>query len=794
MSCYFDDTAKKKASGSDGVPEKSDKKLGRGGSEIFGSLSEKESGRLESASETQRERESEGIEMNRRKERIIGEKTVNSSGISLSKAEDKDILIGNDTYEREEGKVLRLEQRGSKKEIRFHDRHLGCCERPDDYWVRRDDLDMRGNRSELVDMSTGEDSPRLQTTAKTDQWAGEREGLGIFYSNSGALADHRGYPTFAYPDEGPSNYKPRSFYDYGEVMKHDNNLERHNRIEHLEQNRAHLLRKLEELKDQVSRSLAVENKVGVPVDRTLRDPCVGRDVYNVSMQPSAPDSHVLRRPYFNRTHGNIPFTNCHNRDTLNLNFYPHPRHVKNDFPAYADPYKTKITGRPLHQPHSQYSPRPAHEYFLGRHMEFNQDHLASYQPETFYHQDTCSCLHCHNRNWQAPPRSPAPVFSNRSVQKDPINANFFRRDDLGPQRNKPQVSNPSQLTSWDPKMRTRPSSDLDSDIDGLGQIRPKRMVAAQGNGKLCHPVAGGAPFITCYNCCELLKLPKKLKTMRNQQKLQCGGCSTMILFGIVNKKLILYVTEETKQVSAAVEDGSEDVSNENHPSSHGGYINSCSEDFDNSGDKFDLTDCRNYLQSEDERLNISEPENRQGFPTSYISSSSSESTRTAIVQGDVSCCAEQPLRDDLSPKLSGSALQDHSYCPNHEVSKYGHGNNSKRVDQDKTVLSRITSRQNSVKEVSMATELDVSFSDYLNTSVSQDSVEVSKGKDEPKINKATESAFVGFIKKSFREFSRSTQGLEDERPNVSVNGQPIPHHLVKKAEKLAGPIQPGDYW
>jgi hypothetical protein len=53
---------------------------------------------------------------------------------------------------------------------------------------------------------------------------------------------------------------------------------------------------------------------------------------------------------------------------------------------------------------------------------------------------------------------------------------------------------------------------------------------------------------------------------------------------------------------------------------------------------------------------------------------------------------------------------------------------------------------------------------------------------------------MGFIKKSFRDFSRSNQHLPNEKLNVIINGKPIPDCMVKRAEKLAGPIQPGDYW
>ncbi|KAF5761532.1 putative protein kinase RLK-Pelle-CrRLK1L-1 family [Helianthus annuus] len=40
----------------------------------------------------------------------------------------------------------------------------------------------------------------------------------------------------------------------------------------------------------------------------------------------------------------------------------------------------------------------------------------------------------------------------------------------------------------------------------------------------------------------------------------------------------------------------------------------------------------------------------------------------------------------------------------------------------------------------------------------------------------------------------SSQHVDQGNVNVTVNGHPIPDRLVKKAEKLAGPVRPGDYW
>lgn len=64
----------------------------------------------------------------------------------------------------------------------------------------------------------------------------------------------------------------------------------------------------------------------------------------------------------------------------------------------------------------------------------------------------------------------------------------------------------------------------------------------------------------------------------------------------------------------------------------------------------------------------------------------------------------------------------------------------------------------------------------------------------PKVNKGGESFFAGLIKKSFRDFKKSNHGGEVGGSQVFVNGHLIPDRVVKKAEKLAGPIQPGEYW
>lgn len=51
----------------------------------------------------------------------------------------------------------------------------------------------------------------------------------------------------------------------------------------------------------------------------------------------------------------------------------------------------------------------------------------------------------------------------------------------------------------------------------------------QSSKRHCRPLSGGAPFVICDNCLELLQLPADfLISRRKIQKLQCGACSKVL--------------------------------------------------------------------------------------------------------------------------------------------------------------------------------------------------------------------------------------------------------------------------
>ncbi|KAE8733277.1 Detected protein of unknown function [Hibiscus syriacus] len=90
------------------------------------------------------------------------------------------------------------------------------------------------------------------------------------------------------------------------------------------------------------------------------------------------------------------------------------------------------------------------------------------------------------------------------------------------------------------------------------------------------------------------------------------------------------------------------------------------------------------------------------------------------------------------------------------ANRFGRGNRSSRSDQEKVMSNKGTTRQNSLKEA-LHTEMEVSFNEYFNTGISQDSWDATR------------------------------------ESNDSVHGHHIPEGVVKKAEKMAGTFLPGQY-
>lgn len=726
----------------------------------------------------------------------IHNERVASNSSSPSQAESRVVLANSDVSRRGKGRLKHLDGEYSSFTRGVHSRNQGT------------DHDLNVDRPEYVNFK-GEDTfgdirtptESLRSRPAADQWSVISKGpVSSCRPARGASGQGR-FNYFPYHDQGPSSYDMNSYYEQGEMARYPNHdLDGHAMVENFENDRAELLRKLDELKDQLSRSCDVTEKskgrTGTDqrmISPTPTDPYPRNHAayvqegltssHGVNKQPIAPDDVAF--PYLSQTPGFVPYTDRYSsslRDSYPQRGYPH------EFLSYADTYQQEMFRRPPRQPQSQYMHGPYHEHFHGHYGDVNHNLFVLHPDENFFHQPSCSCVHCCNKNWYLPPEVEPSGLYNRRSRNEPSNPKYYHH--LYPVRHGPQgySSGGSNLhTSHSRQSLTPNSTEVDSENDGINHNRPRKVVVAHRNGQVLHPIAGGAPFIACCNCFELLKLPRKhISLAKHQQQMKCGACSSIILFELGNRSTTVPVSEHVDQVSTEIDDGSSVTMDENVGYQHGGPnftdTNVCSNDYDDSQLK---------VSPVDKKSNSGESEKPSDPLSSALSLSKDEQILENLASrkhGSPSTKLHLTEVDSFPhPHLSSEECPDHC-SPNIVVSQFDKGNKSKRSEFDGN-----TSQQNSVKDSAAETETDVSLNEFSNSYVSQDSVDKSK-EHHPMVNNGAESFFAGLIKKSFGDFKNSTQNAEVGGSQVFVNGHLIPDHLVKKAEKVAGPIQPGEYW
>jgi Probable zinc-ribbon domain len=106
--------------------------------------------------------------------------------------------------------------------------------------------------------------------------------------------------------------------------------------------------------------------------------------------------------------------------------------------------------------------------------------------------------------------------------------------------------------------------------------------------------------------------------------------------------------------------------------------------------------------------------------------------------------------------------------------------------------------ENSNGDTDVAFEVDsvkshsIASSSYRESS--RGSFEVRLDEEQGVAGKNGDSFFGGLVKRSFKELPLFNRSSERSKCRVWVNGRPISDRAVKRAEKKAGPIDPGDYW
>ncbi|KAH9604158.1 hypothetical protein KSS87_010498 [Heliosperma pusillum] len=539
------------------------------------------------------------------------------------------------------------------------------------------------------------------------------------------FGSRRGY--FEEMRPSSSNYVGQIPSNYGLESSYKREASRANRIEDVEPDREELLRKLDEIQDQLNRvqngnnnfrgKHPVEHRIA-PLETYVESENYFHDhpstFSRVSRRGFAPNQQFSGEVPFDQYHEPFPLHHRSDMGHTASHVYHNPSHGSGYSPRYEDPFESQISRRPP-------PPRvPIHHHYMSPEL----DYFESNQYDTARHHFSCSCYRCYDQQHQVPSQVP--------YQRE-------RRGAFGSQGyNSKLVNTPPLGSSCEPKPpHKRWSSDPIFEKNSLA--RPQRGFLAKGHRY--RPVANGAPFVTCRNCFELLKLPKRVVTKTGEWQMSCGACSSVISFAIVEEKLVS-VDLSVKQTQTETLDNFNEVPPpEQLKRDNGSY---CSEDYANSGFDFQAMD------------------RDPSFSSTCHSLSSRKSEETHSIHSVSATTSED---EHLSEDLATS-----------------------QPEQERVMTIKQTLREYSLDE-SLATEMEISSNEYPNRSLSTVASDKSQEDDQVK-GKKGDSFFAGILKKSFR----SNQTVESVKKNVMVNGHPIPDKLIKKAEKLAGPVYSGEYW
>lgn len=444
-------------------------------------------------------------------------------------------------------------------------------------WVSENGLNVKsgrnglGLRNEESRSSVASISSPVRFGQMPNRQAGERGGMDGFHRNFHYNVHGVTLPTSKYPDEGSSvHHRTSSSHQHEMQLREPYNFHGSDDFRSLYNDRAALLRKIDDLKDQLSRSCHMVDhaKGNTPLDRgTVHPPDCYAGSSAFFSNGSSASSRGSRHSFDPQNHDQE--TPYHRHDFVRHS--NHSRRGMNCVPRLGDPYDSEMQ-------YYQYSHHRYNIPYSDRSTESNSlDPLDRYSKNHILHQPSCSCLHCYNDSPEVPAPLPPNTFKEPFLD-DPKGHLFHDRENQGPiplyNSHKPQYC--------------KRSGGLNSQSDGLVQRLPQRAVPTPRH--LCPPIAGAAPFLTCHNCFELLQLPKKL-LKANQRKIRCGGCSTMISCIACDKKLVFSFLAEAEEPDILYDSTSDKLLKERHGKSSGSdNTESNVNDFNNSECEFHSVD------------------------------------------------------------------------------------------------------------------------------------------------------------------------------------------------------------
>lgn len=635
----------------------------------------------------------------------------------------------------------------------------------DDEWVvdskeeMNMNIDQMGRRIGDLNLRVG-NADRSRRSERTLEWSSDEiSEMARFRNTQRADVGGMRYSSSKYSEESPSSYQLGRNFD--ELKK----------IEYLEQDRAELLRKLDELKDQISRTNVDDKHKGRVPDRRA----VHQDPYGGFEKDLLPDKHVEGPSYISHYPVEPSFMNS--REMTVRRAYS-PMHTPNQMQGFEDPIRSQMLWTPPLQAAYPLQRNPSHPYFSQQRMDNNMPNFNMLEP------------YPNNQDLHAVMLVPPSVYNDKrssGILNKPLFHHYENRSVSGPEEYNSRYGSLPQRNYSNPQSNTRWNNDPNFEVSAISHQHPPRVVLTSGVRR-CNPIARGAPFVSCCNCFQLLLLPQKvLYTQKSQRKIRCASCSKIIRLVISYNELVLSLYEEVKTTEAKVDDSTltaKDGISNYHDNLNSGSVDSSSVDYDNSSYSFQSMDRKVTSPSTGQSSSADQSADIRSFhSTPYISANegSTDILSTRKKEADSGELKSSPARPP-----PGSPLRDHINYSN-RYDEFNHYENKSVMPEKESSVHSYTRTE------AVVSELEISSHEYFNTGTTQDSVDAST-EDQLRAKKVGEAYFARIFKQSFSDISISGQDIEQERANVTVNGHPIPDPLVKKAEHLAGPIQPGEYW
>ncbi|XP_074264974.1 uncharacterized protein LOC141587390 isoform X2 [Silene latifolia] len=510
---------------------------------------------------------------------------------------------------------------------------------------------------------------------------------GVYQRGRFKNANSDGYARPNVADEA-SNYYPDPVYGYGGPRQSFESARGPSSVQELQ--RAELLRKYNELKDQLN---GLDNVETTSVDGS------SRLTYGSTQSHHGPGIAYNREDMFNNQ------------------------------PMYVDQYDGQMKRRP--RSNQQFSIHKVPEYVPERSMNYDQDQRDSYVNDTHAHHPACSCSLCYSN-----------VGKGQDQHRRHGNMHFERCD---PGSYDPRIAHPGP--------RGRPSHSMH---------HHKRVAVSSLNKRLCRPISGGAPFVLCNNCFELLKLPGNRKAKHKDQQLQCGACSTVFSFDLQHKS-VDPLSPQMKPDSVNVGCFTGEVPNELGPKPHRDSVTATSTnigsyDFDAGGYTFKSMSSEASILTKGDKFNSSLAEKNLEIASSQSRISVDERiSDTTSVRSSQQNSSEVPM----------------ATCP----------------PLKKQIIDSNASPEAPL-DITEAVETEVHYSELPSTGVSRDSGDMPRESPVSGSDNLVQTR-IDVLLNGIESLSAHNSSRKAE---VYVNGQAIPYRLIKTAEKLAGPIQPGEYW